>query len=252
MGDLRLPESIWSGILQFYSNSPYTLLQFARVAQILRKTVNKFILWHSEKKTLLETLHSQEDLTISRSFCSLWRNNLVDKELLRESRLYCEMVARYHTEASFTYTVIEDALCKIAAETNDVMLIKQILARQSRITYHFGHRDIPQDPERVALYYVSVNPSHVIRHAGYGFHDDFDIVRLIVSQGGWGLRFASERLRNEYKIVGLAVQNWGSALQFASERLKDDERIVRLAIRQDKDAIQFASARLQNNTNARQ
>jgi len=65
---------------------------------------------------------------------------------------------------------------------------------------------------------------------------------------GQALQFASDRLKNDFDTVKLAVSNTGEALEFASPELKNNFDIVKLAVTRNPNALQFASPELQQNT----
>jgi hypothetical protein len=78
------------------------------------------------------------------------------------------------------------------------------------------------------------------------YKNDFLSIRSIVTQNGFMLEKATNRLKDNERIVSAAVKNNGLALQFASEDLKNDKEIVLEAIKSNKEAIQFASENLKN------
>mmetsp|Transcript_58140 Transcript_58140/g.138352 ORF Transcript_58140/g.138352 Transcript_58140/m.138352 type:complete len:386 (-) Transcript_58140:57-1214(-) len=70
--------------------------------------------------------------------------------------------------------------------------------------------------------------------------DNFEVVRMAVSNSGLALRFASERLRGRKEIVTAAVSADGWALRFASEQLQADTDVVAAAVRSKGWAFKFA------------
>jgi hypothetical protein len=85
-----------------------------------------------------------------------------------------------------------------------------------------------------------------IADCSFEIRDDTEIIKAIVSNCGWTLKYASERLRDDKEIVIKAISNNGGALEYASERLKNDKEIVLEAVRNDGSAIRYASESLKN------
>ena len=67
---------------------------------------------------------------------------------------------------------------------------------------------------------------------------------VAVSNNGYALQFASDRLRGDSDIVEAAVSNQGSALRFASPDLRNDSRVIHLATRFCSTPLRWASTRI--------
>ena len=70
------------------------------------------------------------------------------------------------------------------------------------------------------------------------------IVMQAVSQNGWALQHAPEKLAGDRKIVMAAVSNHGLALQHATEELKGDREVVMQAVSRNGVALRYATKEL--------
>ena len=73
-------------------------------------------------------------------------------------------------------------------------------------------------------------------------------VKAAVSQEGFQLKYASDRLRNNEDVVVAAVSDCGFALEYASDRLRNEWKVVVAAVSQDGQALRYASDRLRAKT----
>jgi len=76
------------------------------------------------------------------------------------------------------------------------------------------------------------------------------IVLDVVSNSGWQLEFASDKLKADKKVVSLAVKSDGGSLKFADKILKNDQEVVLLALANDENGdepITHASYQLISN-----
>ena len=86
-----------------------------------------------------------------------------------------------------------------------------------------------------------------LQYVNEELQNNFEIVKLAVSQNGMSLQYASEELQNNVEIAKLAVSQNGYALQYASEELRNNSEIVKLAVSQKGNALQYVGPKLQNN-----
>ena len=78
--------------------------------------------------------------------------------------------------------------------------------------------------------------------------DDWDVVFAAISQNGYALQYASERLRGSESFIIAALRQKGkliheNPLKWASTGLKDNRNVIMEAVRQDGPALQYASVR---------
>lgn len=67
---------------------------------------------------------------------------------------------------------------------------------------------------------------------------------LFLQKTGYGIEYASDRLKDHKKIAIAGVTNYGGNLKFVSKRLQDDEEVVLNALSEDREFLKFASDRL--------
>ena len=69
---------------------------------------------------------------------------------------------------------------------------------------------------------------------------------LAVTQRGFLLEYASEKLKNNKDVVMAVVKKNGRALKYASEELKNDRDVVMVAVAENSNALNYASENLKD------
>ena len=70
--------------------------------------------------------------------------------------------------------------------------------------------------------------SYALQYESDELKNNFDIIKIVVSNYGHALEFASNELKNNFDIVKIAVSNYKSALEYASDELKKIFNIVKM------------------------
>ena len=84
------------------------------------------------------------------------------------------------------------------------------------------------------------DPEYILQMLPDECHDDFFVLRAVVSLCGQSLRLASPEMLGNRDIVLAAVSNDGSALFYASNELKRDPEIVQTALQSSGLALEHA------------
>ena len=85
-----------------------------------------------------------------------------------------------------------------------------------------------------------------LQYVNEELQNNFEIVKLAVSQNGMSLQYASEELRNNSETVKLAVSQKGNALQYVGPKLQNNVEIAKLAVSQNRHALLYVNLELRN------
>ncbi len=120
--------------------------------------------------------------------------------------------------------------------------------KKKDILVYFGIKEIhffDHLLNKIVQFLVEVYQGNYKENYNFLIGDNYEIVKIAVSNRGSALEYASHRLRNTKEIVIIALSKNGFALEFASPELQNNFEIVKIAVEEDGYALEYASPRLQ-------
>ena len=122
------------------------------------------------------------------------------------------------------------------------MTVMQIVFISERYLLKYYYSDKTMDRD-FAIDAININPE-VLEFFDISFRNDFEIMKLAISQKCEFLKLASDELKNNRDIVSLAVSKNGALLELASDELKNNRDVVSLAVTNYPFALGVASNNL--------
>lgn len=111
--------------------------------------------------------------------------------------------------------------------------------------YIFLDEEIQINPEYAKLYFGH-GMNFTLNSLSESIKDNYDIVLIAVSENLNNFKYASERLRDNETILKAVIKQSGYSIKFTSDRLKADKDIVLEAVTKDGQAYEYISERLKN------
>src|SRR5436189_35559 len=106
--------------------------------------------------------------------------------------------------------------------------IKCLLVIQ--LIYFYYNPRYPLQITKILLATMMSNPGFSLLYASERLKDNDEMVLAAISIDKWALKYTSERLKDKDEIVLASVEKNGSTLEYASERLRDNQEIVLTAV----------------------